>query len=91
MKNLINSSLKDLKESKVVNEDKKSVKESNMGYVRMENTFNDMQDVLDHINDTDLSKSELGFRNGIIELCQNIQQEAIEDLESEDEEDDDDA
>jgi len=30
MKNLINSSLKDLKESKVVNEEKKPIKESNL-------------------------------------------------------------
>jgi hypothetical protein len=80
--NLINSKLKDLKESKI--------EERNMSYVRFENTYRDLQDCEMHINDSDLSKSELNYRNKMVELCQTIVDEADTELESEDNDEDDD-
>ena len=38
---------------------------SNMSYVRFENTFKDLEDCADHLNDSDLLKSELNYRNRV--------------------------
>lgn len=44
----------------------------NMSYCRMENTHRDLQDVAEHINDENLSKTEKKYRDRIIELCETI-------------------
>ena len=45
---------------------------ANMSYCRMENTYNDLKDVYNHLDDEDLSESEKKFRNKIIELAKEI-------------------
>ena len=48
------------------------VEMSNMGYCRFENTFNDLEDCCDHINDEDLSDNEKKFRKRLVQLCQDL-------------------
>lgn len=43
-----------------------------MSYCRMENTYNDLVDVSEHINDDNLSESEQKHRDWIIKLCETI-------------------
>lgn len=49
---------------------------SNMSYCRFENTYKDLQDCLDHLTDDDLSESEKNYRDWLIEVCQQIVDEA---------------
>ena len=45
---------------------------ANMSYCRFENTFRDMQDCFEHMDDGDLSESEDKYRNRLIELAQQV-------------------
>ena len=58
---------------------------ANMSYCRFENTYRDLIDCYDHLNDS-LSESEMRFRDRLVELCHNIVDEFIpeEDVEDED-------
>lgn len=47
----------------------------NMSYCRFENTYRDLCDCEEHMNDTDLSESEKKFRRRIIEECLGIVQQ----------------
>jgi len=49
----------------------------NMSYVRFENTYKDLQDVYENLNEGDLSESESDYREELIALCQQIVDEAI--------------
>jgi len=54
---------------------------SNMSYCRFENTYSDLLDCYNNINENlrGMSESELKYRNKLIQLCQDILDEAIED------------
>lgn len=45
---------------------------SNMSYCRFQNTYNDLQDCLDNINNDNLSESEKRYRDLLIETCKDI-------------------
>ena len=45
---------------------------SNMSYCRFENTYQDLQDCYDHMDDEDLGGTELKYKNKLIELCTEI-------------------
>mgnify|MGYP001767237279 CR=1 FL=1 len=60
---------------------------SNMSYCRFENTYNDLQDCLEHINDNNLSNSEKKFREKLIMICEDIINEQ-ENIDEDDEDDD---
>jgi hypothetical protein len=51
----------------------------NMNYCRFEKTLDDLMDCRDHINDMDLSDSELKYRNKLIVLCREIADDNNED------------
>lgn len=45
----------------------------NMSYCRFENTYGDLQDCYDHMDEVEeMSDSEKKYRRRLIELCQNI-------------------
>ena len=44
----------------------------NMGYVRFENTYEDLSDCYEHILDDDLSESEEEYRRRLVSLCRKI-------------------
>ena len=46
----------------------------NMGYVRFENTFQDLSDCFSHLED-ELSESEENYRMRLIKLCKTIVEE----------------
>ena len=48
---------------------------SNMSYCRFENTVPDLDDCLEHINDTDLSATEKNERRRLVELCRRVVEE----------------
>ncbi|MFA5216895.1 hypothetical protein [Sulfuricurvum sp.] len=48
-----------------------------MSYCRMQNTYHDLRDVEEHINDDDMSKDELSARENIISLCKRIIDNAV--------------
>lgn len=43
-----------------------------MSYCRFENTFNDIADCYDHLDDEELSESEEIYREKLIKLCEDI-------------------
>jgi hypothetical protein len=43
---------------------------SNMSYCRFENTYKDLRDCVEHIEDENLSESEKFYRRRIIELSE---------------------
>jgi hypothetical protein len=45
---------------------------ANMGYVRFQNTLNDLRDCNQHLFDEDLSPEEQRARRRLIELCREI-------------------
>ncbi len=45
---------------------------SNMGYCRFENTFPDLMDCYQHINDDDLNEIEIAYRVRLVNLCLKI-------------------
>jgi hypothetical protein len=45
---------------------------SNMSYCRFSNTLSDLEDCFEHMEDDDISKSELSARNRLIDLCRDI-------------------
>jgi len=45
---------------------------SNMSYCRFENTYKDLRDCVEHIEDENLSESEKFYRGRIIELSKEI-------------------
>lgn len=49
---------------------------SNMSYCRFENTYNDLGDCANHIDDMDLSKTEARYRKRLVEQCQQIIRDA---------------
>ena len=52
-----------------------------MSYCRFENTYNDLRDCYNNIDNTDLSKTEEAARKRLIELCQSIVEVADPELE----------
>jgi hypothetical protein len=44
----------------------------NMSYCRFENTYNDLQDCLEHIKDETPSKDEAYYKKLLIGLCKQI-------------------
>jgi hypothetical protein len=44
----------------------------NMGYVRFQNTYQDLRDCRDHLDDEDLSEEEKHARQSLINLCEVI-------------------
>jgi len=61
---------------------------ANMSYCRFENTFRDLEDCHEHVDD-DLDGSELRYRTKLIELCRLIvdDYDDIQKANQEDEED----
>ncbi len=53
---------------------------SNMGYCRFHNTVQDLYDVKDHLQDTDLSESESDKRKELLNLCKRIVSEEYPEL-----------
>ena len=45
---------------------------ANMGYCRFMNTFFDLMDCYDHINDDDLNDLEIDYRIMLVDLCLKI-------------------
>lgn len=45
---------------------------SNMGHCRFENTYKDLCDCYEHIDDDDLSPHEMKYKKRLVELCQDI-------------------
>jgi hypothetical protein len=58
---------------------------ANMSYCRFENTYRDLYDCYNNINN-DLSESEHKFRKRLVELCQSIVDEYDEPCQDEDDE-----
>lgn len=56
----------------------------NMSYVRFENTYDDLLDCFDHLEDEDLSQSEQRSRMRLIDLCRRIAEAYPEEEEAED-------
>lgn len=54
---------------------------SNTSYCRFENTYNDLDDCYDHMDDKDLNESEKVYREKLIKLCMNIYYDYAEDPE----------
>lgn len=53
---------------------------ANMAYVRFENTYRDLQDCYNHMDDSKpLSESERKYKGFLIELCCNIAEEYAND------------
>lgn len=48
---------------------------ANMGYCRFQNTYRDLKDCADHIDD-DVSEDEEKFRKWLIDLCRGICEDA---------------
>ena len=44
----------------------------NMSYCRFENTYRDLLDCFENMDDDDLSASETKFRKALVEVCMNI-------------------
>ena len=57
---------------------------ANMSYCRFENTFEDLKDCADHLEDKDVSSSEKFYRKRLIRLCQEIAANYGEDEDDED-------
>ena len=47
----------------------------NMSYCRFENTYRDLVDCYENINDTDLSNRESEYREKLIDVCREILEE----------------
>ena len=45
---------------------------ANMGYCRFENTYKDLRDCYEHMDETDLSETESKYREKILALCKEI-------------------
>jgi hypothetical protein len=45
---------------------------SNMSYCRFENTYNDLVDCWESVNDKDLSDNEKRYRDKLMNLCKEI-------------------
>lgn len=58
---------------------------SNMSYCRFENTYNDLIDCEDHVNDDDLDAEEKRYRDKLVVVCRRI----INSIDEDDEEDED--
>jgi len=58
----------------------------NMSYVRFENTYYDLKDCFDHLEDTDLSSNEQSYRKKLIDLCDQIREYIEEEKEENDDE-----
>lgn len=58
---------------------------SNMSYCRFENTYKDLADCIDHMNETDLSETENLYRKKLIEACKYIVDESDRMLEDSEE------
>jgi hypothetical protein len=52
-----------------------------MSYCRFENTFRDLQDCAENLDDGDLSESETKYRRLLIELCKDIVDASEDELE----------
>lgn len=57
----------------------------NMSYCRFENTYKDLIDCIDHLEDKDLSESERFHKNALIEECKEIANMNEDNDEEEDE------
>lgn len=47
---------------------------SNMSYCRFENTYKDLQDCYEHLDDDDLNETEEEYKEKLFELCAEIEQ-----------------
>ena len=54
---------------------------SNMGYCRFENTYKDLLDCSEHMEDEELSEREIKYRQKMIKLCQEIAEDNSDDVE----------
>lgn len=54
---------------------------SNMSYCRFENTYSDLVDCFQHMDDDNLSEEEERYRRWMIELCEEIVAAYREELE----------
>ncbi len=52
----------------------------NMSYCRFENTYHDLKDCSDNLDDYDLSETETKYRQWLVKLCQKVVDKA-EDLD----------
>jgi hypothetical protein len=50
---------------------------SNMSYCRFENTYKDLEDCLEHLEDGDLSKIEELYRDKLMFLCESIAENLV--------------
>ena len=48
------------------------IKMANMAHVRFENTYRDLKDIYEHLEDDDLSDDEIAARENLIALCVRI-------------------
>ena len=55
----------------------------NMSYCRFVNTYGDLLDCNDHLNDSDLSEDEEKYRKALIVLCVRIAEDYGQDFEEE--------
>jgi hypothetical protein len=62
---------------------KEKTRMANMNYCRMVNTFNDLRDAHDHMDDDDLSVEESKYKDKLIALCKRIANEFGEDEDDE--------
>jgi hypothetical protein len=56
---------------------------SNMSYCRFENTYHDLQDCMESMDDDDLSTSEEEYRRRLIQLSKQIAEEYGNEMEEE--------
>lgn len=56
---------------------------ANMSYCRFENTYNDLKDCYNNIEDRDLSESEEMYKDKLVDLCKRIAEEFTEDDDEE--------
>ena len=54
----------------------------NMSYVRFENTYKDLRDCYNNMDDTDTSEEETKFREWLIILCVSIAEEYGEEIDT---------
>ena len=52
-----------------------------MSYCRFENTYHDLRDCYENMDDDDLSEDEKVYKKMLIELCQSIARDNDEEVE----------
>ncbi len=59
----------------------------NMSYCRFENTYQDLSDCYEHMDDTDLSEREAKYRHKLLKLVLNIYYDFAQEMFESEEED----